>query len=330
MRWVLLVLCFLADASFAHRFAPSVLQIDQISDGRFSVAWKTPLEAAASLPPQPLFPQGCDNTSVSPWIIEGTGQRQQSILECQGATLAGQAIAVRGLAANQTSVLLTINLHDGVGHQAVLTAEEPSFTVPTEPDPMQVVGRYSILGVEHIWGGIDHLLFVLGLVLLVVGGRRLLITVTAFTVGHSITLAMVTLGWFTYPVALIEFLIALSIFVLALELSRPSGHSVLWRKPWWLAGGFGLLHGMGFAGALAETGLPQTQLPLALLFFNIGIELGQLAFIAVLMLIARALQGTRWQQMPVLAQMPVLVLGVMSAQWCIERGIEVLDQSAGF
>jgi len=181
-----------------------------------------------------------------------------------------------------------------------------------------------VLGAEHIWAGIDHLLFVLGLLLLVGGGSRLIWTITAFTAGHSVTLAMVTLGVFDYPVALIEFLIALSIFVLAIELTRERGQSTLWRHPWWLAGGFGLLHGMGFAGALADTGLPQANVPLALLFFNIGIEAGQLAFIAMLLgfgFLARRLSPTysaSW------VQLPVAVLGIASAMWCIERGLEVL------
>ena len=117
---------------------------------------------------------------------------------------------------------------------------------------------------------------------------------TAFTLGHSVTLAMVTLGVFDYPVSLVEFMIALSIYVLAVELARGDKGGTLWRQPWWLAGGFGLLHGMGFAGALADTGLPQSNVPLALLFFNVGIELGQLAFIALLMLLAAVWQSALW------------------------------------
>ena len=187
-----------------------------------------------------------------------------------------------------------------------------------------MVREYTWLGMEHIWGGIDHLLFVFGLLLLVGGGKRLVWTITAFTLGHSVTLSLVTLGYFDYPVALVEFAIALSIFVLALELARREGAGMFRRYPWWLAGGFGLLHGMGFAGALAEVGLPQTELPLALLFFNIGIELGQLAFIFALLglwLLVRRFVA-RWE--PQLLPVPVYVLGSLSAMWCIERGLEVL------
>jgi len=161
------------------------------------------------------------------------------------------------------------------------------------------------------------------LLLLVGGGARLLWTITAFTVGHSITLSLVTLGFFDYPVALVEFTIALSIFVLAVELTRVSKHDILWRNPWWLAGGFGLLHGMGFAGALAETGLPQGNVPLALLFFNVGIEIGQIAFILVVLavwfVIRRPLAPWQERWMPV----PIYILGSLSAMWCIERGLEV-------
>ena len=188
-----------------------------------------------------------------------------------------------------------------------------------------MVKDYSVLGFGHIWGGIDHLMFVFGLLLLVGGGSRLIWTITAFTVGHSITLSLVTLGYFEYPVAWVEFTIALSIFVLAVELTRTGKSDLLRRYPWWLAGGFGLLHGMGFAGALAETGLPQENLPLALLFFNVGIEIGQISFIlgvlAIWYLLKRALAPWQERLMPI----PVYILGSLSAMWCIQRGLEALS-----
>ena len=186
------------------------------------------------------------------------------------------------------------------------------------------MGDYTVLGMEHIWSGMDHLLFVFGLLLLVGGGSRLLWTITAFTVGHSITLSLVTLGYFDYPVALVEFAIALSIFVLAVELTRTEKHDVLWRNPWWLAGGFGLLHGMGFAGALAETGLPQDNVPLALLFFNVGIEVGQIAFVLLVLAVWFVIRKplAPWQDR--LLPIPVYILGSLSVMWCIERGLEAL------
>jgi hypothetical protein len=307
----------------AHRFAPSLLQIQQLSAERFAVTWKTPIQTASDVALVPLLPSICVDQEVSPFIQEGTGKMQQRVVDCAGG-LVERVIGVAGIPENQSSVMLTVSLLDGIAHQAVLTPESTSFQVPREPDSGQVVWRYTVLGAEHIWAGIDHLLFVLGLLLLVGGGKRLIWTITAFTVGHSITLGMVTLGLFDYPVALIEFLIALSIFLLAVELTRERGQSPLWRHPWWLAGGFGLLHGMGFAGALAETGLPQANVPLALLFFNIGIEVGQLAFIAVLLVLGMAASRLAPTRLGALAQVPVVVLGVASAMWCIERGLEVV------
>jgi hypothetical protein len=239
--------------------------------------------------------------------------------------LVGKTLSVSGLADNQSSALLRLNLAEDIFHQAVFTATEPQFVVPAEGTAGSITQDYIQLGAEHIWEGPDHLLFVMGLLLLVGWNRRLILTVTAFTLGHSVTLAMVTLGVFDYPVTLVEFMIALSIYVLAVELARADGGGALWRQPWWLAAGFGLLHGMGFAGALAETGLPQSNVPLALLAFNIGIELGQLAFIALLVLlftVGAKLWGAH--RITALRPLPIVVLGGLSAMWCIERGLEVL------
>ena len=227
-----------------------------------------------------------------------------------------------------------------------MNAALPGFVVPAQPSLSRVMTEYSVLGAEHIWSGLDHLLFVFGLLLLVGFGARLLITVTAFTVGHSITLALVTLGFLSYPVALVEFMIALSIFVLALALTKdgvsaqPSPKPGLFKRhPWWLAGGFGLLHGMGFAGALADIGLPQNNVPLALLFFNIGIEVGQAVFVLLIFIAGWVLKAPS-RQPRVLARtnlvkiqnrqdpwrlLLVYGLGGLSVMWCIERGLAVLQ-----
>jgi hypothetical protein len=275
----------------------------------------------------------------NPVLREGTGTVSSWTLDCGSlgeAGLVGEKLGVVGLAENQASAMVMLSLSDGRRYQSVVNAETPEFLVPAQPSQTRIMTEYSVLGTEHIWGGTDHLMFVLGLLLLVGGGRRLLWTITAFTVGHSVTLALVTLGLLSYPVALVEFAIALSIFILALELTRThqvgsiQPLSLFKRHPWWLAGGFGLLHGMGFAGALADIGLPQSNVPLALLFFNIGIEVGQIAFVLLLLggwwlfnqaLAISAVTVNRTR----LVLIPVYLLGGLSAMWCIERGIALVS-----
>jgi len=325
---VALAVLSLSQLALAHRFAPSLLKVVQTSAMDYNVVWKTPAQGSSNIPLQPLWPEECEVISASPTQIEGTGKVSNWQLRCSTlgeAGLVGQVLGVQGLGANQASAMVMLSLLDGRNYQEVLNAESSEFLVPAEPGEGQVMTEYSVLGMEHIWSGIDHLLFVFGLLLLVGGGSRLLWTITSFTVGHSITLSLVTLGFFDYPVALVEFTIALSIFVLAVELARADAGGLFRRYPWWLAGGFGLLHGMGFAGALAEAGLPQDNLPLALLFFNVGIEIGQIAFIAVILLcwwlVRRPLAPMQERLLPV----PVYVLGGLSAMWCIERGLEVIS-----
>ena len=320
--WLIVCSLLLATDVVAHRFAPSLLEVTQLSATAFSANWKTPLQKVSATPIEPRFPASCEVTSASPWVQEGTGELKQIQLACPTG-LVGETVSISGLGQNQSSALLRITLADDIFHQAVFTATEPEFVVPEEGSAGTVALDYTRLGAEHIWAGPDHLLFVMGLLLLVGWNRSLIYTVTAFTLGHSVTLAMVTLGLFDYPVSLVEFMIALSIYVLAVELARVAA-GALWRQPWWLAGGFGLLHGMGFAGALAETGLPQSNVPLALLFFNVGIELGQLGFIVLLVLLAGLGYRLIGERIGALRPLPVYVLGGLSVMWCIERGLEVL------
>ena len=320
--WLMVCSLLFAIDVAAHRFAPSLLEVTQLSSTTFSATWKTPLQKVSATPIEPRFPASCEIISTSPWVQEGTGELKQIQLVCPTG-LVGETVSVWGLGQNQSSALLRITLVDDIFHQAVFTATEPDFVVPEEGSVGRVALDYTSLGAEHIWAGPDHLLFVMGLLLLVGWNRRLIYTVTAFTLGHSVTLAMVTFGLFDYPVSLVEFMIALSIYVLAVELAQGSA-GALWRQPWWLAGGFGLLHGMGFAGALADTGLPQSNVPLALLFFNVGIELGQLVFIALLVLLAAIGSRLIGERTAAFRPLPAYVLGALSAMWCIERGLEVL------
>lgn len=317
----------LAQGALAHRFAPSLLNVQEIAPLQYNVVWKTPAQGVSSVPLRPQWPETCDVSNASEPQLEDTGVVTSWQLQCAElgeAGLVGQTLGVSGLGPNQASAMVMVSLLDGRRYQQVLNTEQAEFVIPAESTAGDVAGDYTWLGMEHIWGGIDHLLFVFGLLLLVGGGRRLLWTITAFTLGHSVTLSLVTLGFFDYPVALVEFTIALSIFILAVELTRIEKHDALWRNPWWLAGGFGLLHGMGFAGALAETGLPQDNVPLALLFFNVGIELGQIAFILVVLAVWYVIRRplAPWQDK--LLPVPIYVLGSLSAMWCIERGLAAL------
>lgn len=320
-----------SDAAQAHRFAPSLLDIVETTPHNYNIVWKTPSQTSSNVGLLPRWPDGCEVTSESPAIQEGTAIISRWSLNCAGLGgdgLVGHVVAVSGLAENQAAAMVALSLRDGRYYQDVLNADASAFPVPPSPSQLNVMRQYPVLGFEHIWEGLDHLMFVFGLLLLVGGGARLFWTITAFTLGHSVTLSAVTLGAIQYPVPLIEFIIALSIFVLALELARSfqpgfsqRKPSLFRRHPWWLAGGFGLLHGMGFAGALAEIGLPPGNIPLALLFFNIGIELGQIAFVFCIL-------GLWWLVRPHLKVqpervfiVPVYCLGALSAMWCIERGL---------
>ena len=336
---VLLISLLLPNQAQAHRFAPSLLEIVESTQHNYNVVWKTPTEATSNIPLRPTWPVSCEIQSEIPAVREGTGTVSNWTLVCDqpgDSGLVGQRLGVSGLAENKASAMVTLSLVDGREYQKVLSAKTHDFLVPEAPSQKKIIKEYSLLGIEHIWGGLDHLMFIFGLLLLVGGGSSLLWTVTLFTVGHSITLALVTLGFLNYPVSLIEFAIALSIFVLALELAREEPNDVnssigsLYRNnPWWLAGVFGLLHGMGFAGALAQIGLPQNNVPLALLFFNIGIEIGQIAFVLLAIgswwLFKRTLISKQVTINPERTlSIPVYVLGGLSVMWCIERGVDVL------
>ncbi len=311
----------------AHRFAPSLLRVFEIGDGQFNVIWKTPAQKTSAVPLLPVLPSACSIEGNDGGTLEGTGVVTSFRLVCVGS-LVGQTIAISGLPENRASVLFSLETRDGYFYQTLLNANQTGFVVPAEPTVAQVMGEYSWLGMEHIWSGMDHLLFVFGLLLLVGWNRRLVWTITAFTLGHSATLSLATLGYLEYPVALVEFAIAVSIFALALSLARRDGAGLFRRYPWWLAGMFGLLHGMGFAGALIEVGLPQAAVPLALLFFNVGIEIGQLAFIFLMVAIWKLLRGLMRDSLrdkeQQLLPVPVYLLGTLSVMWCIERALEVI------
>jgi len=252
-----------------------------------------------------------DGIAVQRWRIHAAGG------------LNGATIAFSNLSVTRIDVLVRVARSDGTVQLERVMPLSPSFVVSASPGPLEVVRTYTLLGIEHILTGFDHLLFVLALVVLVGSPKRLLQTVTAFTLAHSITLALATLGVVHVPGALVEATIALSIMFLALEIlqQRRGREGLTSRAPWVVAFSFGLLHGLGFAGALAQIGLPQNAIPLALLFFNVGVEIGQVMFIAAVLLVmrlARGLVGVRVE----LSRAPLVaayVIGGLSTFWVLER-----------
>jgi hydrogenase/urease accessory protein HupE len=245
-------------------------------------------------------------------------------MRCAGG-LEGGTIRIDGLEETTTDVLVRFEFADGIGEARRLTPSNPSFTVPTQPSRLEVLRTYLLLGVDHILLGIDHLLFVLALLLLVKGLRRVIATITAFTLAHSLTLAGATLGLVHMPGPPIEAVIALSIMFVASEIirSRQGRPGLTERYPWAVALTFGLLHGFGFAGALAEVGLPQDSIPMALLFFNVGVEIGQLIFIASVFastaLFRRITLRIKVPQPAWAWAVPPYAIGSLAAYWVIQR-----------
>ena len=244
--------------------------------------------------------------------------------------LAGQIVTIEGLSATSTDVLVRIESLGGAVQTERLAPTRIAFVVQATPGAGEVAVTYLRLGVEHILFGFDHLLFVLALIILVGDWRRVVLTVTAFTVAHSITLAAATLGFVRVPGPPVEAAIALSIVLVAVEIvnARRGTPSLTARLPWLVAFTFGLLHGFGFAGALAEVGLPHHAIPIALLFFNLGVEIGQLAFVAVVLAagfafrraIAFRLEPASLQRVVNrLAVIAAYAIGTVAAYWLIER-----------
>jgi hydrogenase/urease accessory protein HupE len=284
---IVLALLFAFSSAQAHDIRPAYLEVKETAPGQFSVLWRTPVMAGMRLPvvlklsdevrnlKDPVVQELTDSLVERRWIQVGP----------QG--LAGKRIEFPGLQLTITDVLVRFEMLDGRKGATIVRPSQPWFEPAAAPSKLHVAGAYLRLGIEHIWGGLDHLLFILALMILVKGTRRLIATVTAFTVAHSITLAGATLGLVYVPQQPTEAAIALSIVFVASEIVHARQGKQDWaeRWPWLVAFAFGLLHGFGFAGALNAVGLPQTAIPVALLFFNVGVEIGQLLFIAAVLTI---------------------------------------------
>lgn len=316
----LLVTLVAAPRAEAHQFAPALLEIQEVSAEEAAVGWKQPAVRVQGSELRPVLPVECQGIGDPVVQKEGTGVRASWRMHCPKG-LTGKTVGVEGIASSQADVLLRITLKDGRKIRHVLKAETPSFRIDADSSRIGVMKDYAALGVKHILTGWDHLLFVLALVLLIGWGRSLAWTITAFTFGHSVTLALASLGFVHVPQAPIEAAIALSIYFLAIELTRVrEGRPTLTqRAPWAVAAGFGLLHGLGFAGALAEVGLPTAEIPLALFSFNVGIELGQLAFVATVLLVAAGLRKlpVAWPQATKVGL--AYGIGALASFWFLQR-----------
>jgi hypothetical protein len=309
----------LAGPAIAHPLAPSLLELQEGRDGGVAVSFRTPRIQSAGAVLRPELPATCRARGQPVIETDVTSSTLRWLADCGRGGLRGAAVGVRGLRDSGTDALLRAELADGELVRAVLRPGAESFVIPLRAAPAQVAVDYLRLGFEHLLGGADHLLFVLGLVLLLSSGRRLLGAVTGFTLGHSVTLSLATLGFVQVPSAPVEVGIALSLFWLAARLARRGESGERLSHPFWLAASLGLLHGLGFAGALAQAGLPSGEIPLALFAFNLGIELGQLALVAAL-LAARAVLRPLGARTPGwLSRAPAYAIGTTAAALVFER-----------
>ena len=328
MRRLLLVLALLplhvavSGLALAHEVRPAYLELRQTAAETWDVTWRVPaLGEDLRLGLYVDLPAGAVTLTDPQAVLHDNAYQERWSFQRPGG-LAGDTIRIAGLSATSTDVLVRIVRLDGGVQSARVLPKSPSFVVEDSPHPLSVARTYLVLGVEHIALGVDHLLFVLGL-LLVVGQRRLLLvkTITAFTVAHSITLALATLGFVHVPGAPVEAVIALSIMFVAAEAlhARAGRPGLTARAPWLVALLFGLLHGFGFASALTQVGLPQTAIPVALVLFNVGVELGQLAFVALMLGLGVLLQRWRERWPKWVEAVPPYAIGSCAVYWTLER-----------
>jgi hypothetical protein len=330
----LLAAALLAAPAAAHRLSPAFFGLTETAPGVYDVQWKVSISGGLAAALEPKVPDGCTLTEgVRTYVVNEDVRFQHTTMSCPGG-VAGRAFVMEGLEQTQTDVLLRVDYLDGTSTNERLTPDATGIVIPERPSALEVIRTYTVLGVEHILLGIDHLLFVLALLLLVRGVGRLIATVTAFTVAHSITLGAATLGFVHVPSAPVEAVIALSILFLASELARrelaasPAESTratadLTARFPWIVAFSFGLLHGFGFAGALSEVGMPAQAVPLALLFFNVGVEIGQLAFIAAVLAIGWSIRGAAASAPAWWPRAAAYGIGSVAAFWAIERTLAI-------
>lgn len=309
---VLLVFTLVSQYASCHSLDSSSLHLSEVADGRFTVTWQTTSMTLRDLRQPALYPEACRREGVA--------------LDCGSHGLVG-AIEFPWLKGTESRVMVLIDWRDGSRLLRVVDGRAPRVLVYAIPASagLRFLGPiaidYTILGIEHILTGFDHLMFVLAITILVRNRRTLFAAITAFTVAHSLTLAATVLGWLWLPSSTVETIIALSIVLACAECLRPSD-SLAHRVPWLVTFAFGLLHGMGFASALLETGLPDKHVPSALIFFNVGVEIGQVMAIAVFFAVGWAVTRVAKRSASTTRAL-VYAMGITAAYWSLERGLQM-------
>jgi len=313
------VILLFASPGIAHEIRPAYLSLKEAAPGIFDVLFKTPMRGDLRLALTAKFSGQIEATMPVSRMAGNAMVETWQIRTIE--PLAGRAVWIDGLENTVTDALVRVEFADGHAWVQRLTPAAPRATIPARQGGWTVAATYLQLGVEHILLGVDHLLFVLALILITTSTRNVVMAITAFTAAHSITLAAAALGFVHVPPEPVEATIALSIAFVALEIvrARQGRTGMAAKAPWAIAFGFGLLHGFGFAGALSEIGMPEGNIPVALLFFNLGVEIGQLLFVAVVLgaialLRASRLPLPRWSTL-----VPAYLIGTVAMFWVIER-----------
>lgn len=326
LRWILLILALVSSVSLsAHEMRPSVVELREVEAGQYTLDWKVTLAvgsgAALASRLEPVIPGNCAFIGEPVQRIQAAALMGRASLTCEGEPAGGQ-FGLSELLGKSDAIARFVPL-DGPTQSFRLTADQPSAAILAEPDALSVLIDYFVIGAEHILFGWDHLLFVIALVLLVRTPWPVIKAATAFTVAHSITLVATVLGYSGLPGRPVEALIALSIVFLAVEvaivLRDPERRTLTRRFPWAVAFAFGLVHGFGFAGALADIGLPQTQLATALFAFNIGVEAGQLLVVAITLAGLAALARAPFARQQQALRLGTYAIGTVGSFWLIER-----------
>jgi hydrogenase/urease accessory protein HupE len=321
LAFILVVIAALVPTCMAHETRPAYLEIKETTPNHYDVVWRTPVNAGMRLPILLILPTDAKNV-IAPTTQELTDSLvERRVIDAGPNGLAGKRIEFVGLQASITDVLVRVEMLDGRSWTTIVRPSQAWVEIAASQSRLQVAGTFIVQGIRHILFGADHLLFVLGLLLIVKNRWMLLKTVTAFTCAHSITLAIATLGYAEAPMVPLNAAIALSILFLGPEIVKSwrGETSFTIRHPWVVAFAFGLLHGFGFASALASAGLPRHELPLALLSFNVGVEIGQVSFVVLILLLERSfrlleIRWPRWAQ-----AMPGYTVGSLGAFWTWQR-----------